>query len=94
MDTPGPLADLHRHLDGSLRPATVTALAEGRGLRVPPDLAFSPGMGLADALSRFAFTVSLLDTQDAAARAAAEVCEDVAAEGVTMCCRSSWLMAI
>src|SRR6185437_2801238 len=78
-----PLADLHRHLDGSLRPATVAALAEERGLRVPPDLAFSPGMGLAEALSRFAFTLSLLDTQDAVARVAAEMCEDAATEGVT-----------
>ncbi len=83
MDALGPLADLHRHLDGSLRPATVAALSEERGLRVPLDLAFSPGMGLAEALSRFAFTLSLLDAQDAVARVAAEMCEDAAAEGVT-----------
>jgi adenosine deaminase len=79
----GPLADLHRHLDGSLRPATVAELADERGLAVPRDLAFSPGMGLLDALSRFAFTLSLLDTQAAVARVAAEMCEDAAAEGVT-----------
>jgi adenosine deaminase len=79
----GPLADLHRHLDGSLRPSTVAELADERGLRVPADLAFSPGMGLQDALSRFAFTLLLLDTQAAVARVAAEMCEDAAAEGVT-----------
>jgi adenosine deaminase len=83
MDALGPLADLHRHLDGSLRPSTVAALAAERGVPIPPDLAFSPGMGLAGALSRFAFTLSLLDTQAAVARVAAEMCEDAAAEGVT-----------
>ncbi len=77
------LADLHRHLDGSLRPATVAELAAERGLSVPPDLAFEPGMGLDAALARFAFTLSLLDTEAAVAKVAAEMCEDAAAEGVT-----------
>jgi adenosine deaminase len=45
MLQPLALADLHRHLDGSLRPATVADLAAKRGLSVPPDLAFSCGMG-------------------------------------------------
>jgi adenosine deaminase len=83
MLPPLPLADLHRHLDGSLRPATVAELAAERGLAVPSDLPFSPGMGLDAALARFAFTLSLLDTQAAVARVAAEMCEDAAAEGVT-----------
>jgi adenosine deaminase len=83
MLPPLPLADLHRHLDGSLRPATVSELAAERVLEVPPDLPFSPGMGLDAALARFAFTLSLLDTQAAVARVAAEMCEDAAAEGVT-----------
>ncbi len=78
-----PLADLHRHLDGSLRPSTLAALASARGLAVPPDLAFTPGMGLDAALARFAFTLSCLDTLDAIRRVAAEVCEDAAADGVT-----------
>lgn len=76
------LSDLHRHLDGSLRPATLEALAAERGLLVP-DLVFSDGIGLSRALSSFAFTLSLLDTEDAIARVASEVCEDAAAEGVT-----------
>ncbi len=49
-----PLADLHRHLDGSLRRSTVEELASRAGLTVPEALAFSPGMGLSAALSRFA----------------------------------------
>jgi adenosine deaminase len=53
------LADLHRHLDGSLRPSTVSELAARLGLAVP-ELAFTPGMGLEAALERFAFTLSLL----------------------------------
>ncbi len=77
------LPDLHRHLDGSLRPATVAALAEAQGQSVPADLAFTPGMGLAAALERFAFTVGLLQHPDAVRRAADELCEDAAAEGVT-----------
>ncbi|MFT3769899.1 MAG: adenosine deaminase family protein [Minicystis sp.] len=83
MTTPAPLADLHRHLDGSLRPSTVAELAARAGLTVPPDLAFSPGMGLEAALSRFAFTLSLLQDPAAVRRVAAEMCEDAAAEGVT-----------
>lgn len=77
------LADLHRHLDGSLRPSTVAELAAARGVAVPADLAFAPGMGLAAALSRFAFTLSLLRDPAAVARVASELCEDAAAEGVT-----------
>jgi adenosine deaminase len=76
------LADLHRHLDGSLRPATVAALADALGLEVP-GLPFFPGMGLAAALDRFRFTLSLLASADAVAQVAAEMCEDAAAEGVT-----------
>ncbi len=38
---PQALADLHRHLDGSLRPGTAAELAARRGLDVPPDLAFT-----------------------------------------------------
>lgn len=77
------LPDLHRHLDGSLRPGTVEALAAARGLAVPPDLPFTPGMGLAAALQRFAFTLSLLDTPAAVRRVADEICGDAAADGVT-----------
>jgi len=78
-----PLPDLHRHLDGSLRPATLAELAATRGLAVPDDLLFAPGMGLSEALSRFAFVLSLLQEPETVARVAAEICADAAAEGVT-----------
>jgi len=78
-----PLADLHRHLDGSLRPETLAELADRAGKSVPDDLAFSDGMGLSAALSRFAFTLSLLQTPEAVRRVAAEMCEDATAEGVS-----------
>lgn len=83
--TPEPLAmaDLHRHLDGSLRPATIEELAARAGVKVPADLAFRAGMGLAEALSKFAFTLSLLQAPEAVRRVAAEMCEDAAADGVT-----------
>src|SRR5687768_1380126 len=79
----GPLADLHRHLDGSLRASTLAELAARAGRSVPTDLAFHAGMGLDAALSRFAFTLSVLQTPEAVRRIAAEMCEDAAAEGVT-----------
>lgn len=77
------LPDLHRHLDGSIRPTTLAEFADQQGRAVPPDLPFRPGMGLQAALDRFAFTVSLLQHPDAVRRVAAEVCDDAAAEGVT-----------
>lgn len=77
------LADLHRHLDGSLRPQTVQALAAARGVPVPDELAFVPGMGLEAALARFAFTLSLLQSPEAVRRVAREICEDAEADGVT-----------
>ena len=62
------LADLHRHLDGSLRPATVRELAAALGQEVPAELLFRPGMGLEEALARFSFTLSLLRTPAAVQR--------------------------
>jgi adenosine deaminase len=77
------LADLHRHLDGSLRASTLAELAARDGKEVPQNLAFTPGMGLADALARFAFTLSILQTPEAVRRVASEICDDAAGEGVT-----------
>ena len=76
------LPDLHRHLDGSLRPATLQALADQDGLTVPTDLPFTPGMGLGEALARFRFTLSLLQSPERVRRIAAEICEDADATGV------------
>jgi adenosine deaminase len=78
-----PLADLHRHLDGSLRRSTLEELAARAGKSVPADLAFEKGMGLDAALARFSFTLSLLQAPATVGRVAAEMCEDAAEEGVT-----------
>lgn len=77
-----PLFELHRHLDGSLRPETVRELAASRGLEVPKDLPFFAGMGLSAALSRFDFTLSLLQQPAEVQRVASEMCEDSLAEGL------------
>lgn len=77
------LADLHRHLDGSLRASTLAELAAARGVAVPADLPFSAGMGLQAALSKFAFILSLIQEPREVRRIASEICEDAAAEGVT-----------
>jgi hypothetical protein len=56
-----PIADLHRHLDGSLRPATLAELAAAAGVSLPADIRFHQGMGLDLALARFRLTLSVLD---------------------------------
>lgn len=77
------LSDLHRHLDGSLRRATLEELAAAGGVRVPDDVRFRVGMGLEGALACFGVTLSVLQTLEAVRRVAAEICEDAAGEGVT-----------
>jgi adenosine deaminase len=76
-------SDLHRHLDGSLRPSTVAELAASKGIEVPNPLEFSAGMGLEAALACFRFTLALLDTPESVSRVAHEICEDAAADGVS-----------
>lgn len=80
------LPDLHRHLDGSLRLSTLYALAEETGVRLPEDPAairFFAGMGLNEALDRFDWTLSVLQTTKAVKQVASEICEDAAADGVS-----------
>jgi len=77
------LSDLHRHLDGSLRPQTAQELALQEGIEFPDDLPFYAGMGLEAALARFAFTVSILQHPKNVCRVASEICEDAQANGVT-----------
>jgi adenosine deaminase len=77
-----PLADLHRHLDGSLRPETLVELAVQAGVRLSEDLRFRPGIGLAGALTRFSHTLAVLQRPSAVRRVASEICEDAAGEGV------------
>lgn len=82
MASPAPLADLHRHLDGSLRRSTLDQLAAAEGIPVPEGFGFSPGMGLAAALACFEVTLGVLQRPAAVERVAAEICEDAAAHGV------------
>src|SRR5262245_8743362 len=77
------LADLHRHLDGSLRSETLHALARDAGVEVPRDMHFTPGMGLEQALRRFEITVAVLQRPAALRRVASEMCEDAARDGVS-----------
>jgi len=77
------LADLHRHLDGSLREATLRELAAGAGVEVPRDLRFTPSIGLEAALAYFRITVAALQRADALRRVASEICEDAARARVT-----------
>jgi adenosine deaminase len=77
------LADLHRHLDGSLRRDTLDELAARARAIVPANILFHAGMGLDDALSRFAFTLSLLQRPEEVCRVAREIADDALEEGVT-----------
>jgi adenosine deaminase len=78
-----PLADLHRHLDGSLRESTLRELAAGLGVEVPEQFRFSRGMGLAAALRCFELSLAVMQSPAAVRRVADEACEDAAREGVT-----------
>ena len=55
------LTDLHRHLDGSLRPSTFAELAKAEGVEVPGDFGFSAGMGLSAALACFVSGIAAAD---------------------------------
>ena len=86
-----PKTDLHCHLDGSLRLATVLDLAEKQKIRLPADtpngLAHAIHMGetcasLEDYLVAFDVTLAVLQTEEALYRAAHELATDCAAENV------------
>jgi adenosine deaminase len=86
-----PKTDLHCHLDGSLRLATILELADRQGVRLPAEtpegLARAIHMGatcasLEDYLSAFDVTLAVLQTDEALYRAAYELALDCAAENV------------
>jgi len=85
-----PKAELHNHLDGSLRAETMIDLAATAGVELPTrnadmlrrHMLVDDARNLEEYLTRFELTIALLQTPDAIERVAYEMCEDAAADGV------------
>lgn len=85
-----PKAELHCHLDGSLRPSTLLELGRELKVAMPRDdadalrefMLVDDARSLEEYLARFSVTLSVMQTAEAMERVAYELAEDCAREGV------------
>jgi adenosine deaminase len=85
-----PKAELHCHLDGSVRPQTLIELGRDLGVPMPRSTAdalrdymlVNDAQNLEDYHSRFEVTISVMQTADAIERIAYELGADAAREGI------------
>jgi adenosine deaminase len=85
-----PKSELHVHLDGSLRPATMLDLAASAGVRLAADdaealnrlMVVEDARNLEDYLRRFEITIALLQSEAAIERVAYEMVADAARQNI------------
>lgn len=84
-----PKAELHHHLDGSVRPRTAVELGAGIGLSLTLEEARSRMVGpercadQAELLTYFDLPIAVLQTAQALERVTGELIDDLAADGIT-----------